>query len=242
MRIRRAGMRMVVAAVGVACLVLSWSETAQAQVKLQYKYPEGKKLSYKRSDRTRQLLTLMGMEIPSDDRETVVLSLTVGKRRGNGTVPVEEKVESLHAERSLPGGINLSYDSKDPNAKIDNPTFAFLGDIYKLASETVFTVVLDDQNKVKAIEGAEKMLEKVDKLDPQTRDLIRDRFEADKLKRKFENSARTCRTSWPAPASPGNGPRSTIPAWARRSHFARNTNTWAPRKRGTRRSTRSQAR
>ena len=186
MRIRRAGMRMVVAAVGVACLVLSWSETAHAQVKLQYKYPEGKKLSYKRSDRTRQLLTLMGMEIPSDDRETVVLSLMVGKRRGDGTVPVEEKVESLHAQRSLPGGINLSYDSKDPNAKIDNPTFAFLGDIYKLASQTVFTVVLDDQNKVKAIEGAEKMLEKADKLDPQTRDLIRDRFEADKLKRKFE--------------------------------------------------------
>ena len=55
------------AAVGVACLVLSWLETAHAQVKLQYKYPEGKKLSYKRSDKTRQLLTSMGMEIPSDD-------------------------------------------------------------------------------------------------------------------------------------------------------------------------------
>jgi len=185
MKIRRAGMS-VVAAVGVACLVLSWSETAQAQVKLQYKYPEGKKLSYKRSDKTRQILTLMGMEIESEDEKTVFLSLTVGKRRGDSNIPVEEKVESLHAELSLPGGVNVKYDSKDPNAKIDNPGLAFLGEIYKLASETVFTVVLDDQNKVKAIEGAEKLLEKVDKLDPQARDLIRSRFESDKIKREFE--------------------------------------------------------
>jgi hypothetical protein len=185
MKIRRAGVS-VVAAVGMACLVLSWSETAQAQVKLQYKYPEGKKLSYKRSDKTRQILTLMGMEIESEDEKTVVLSLTVGQRRGDSNVPVEEKVESLRAELSLPGGVNVSYDSKDPKAKIDNPALAFLGDIYKLASETVFTVVLDDQNKVKAIEGAEKLLEKADKLDPQARELVRGRFEADKIKREFE--------------------------------------------------------
>jgi hypothetical protein len=185
MKIRRAGMS-VVAAVGVASLVLCWSETAQAQVKLQYKYPEGKKLSYKRSDKTRQVLTIMGMEIESEDQKTVVVSLSVGKRRGDSNIPVEEKVESLRAELSLPGGINVTFDSKDPKAKIDEPNLAFLGEIYKLASETVFTVVLDAQNKVKAIEGSEKLLEKADKLDPQARDLIRSRFEADKMKREFE--------------------------------------------------------
>jgi hypothetical protein len=185
MKIRRAGMS-VVAAVGVACLILSWSETAQAQVKLQYKYPEGKKLSYKRSDKTHQVLTLMGMEIESEDAKTVVTSITVGKRRGDSNVPVEQKVESFQAELSLPGGINVTFDSKNPNAKIDNPTLAFLGEIYKLVSETAFTVVLDNQNKVKAIEGAEKLIEKADKLDPQARDLIRGRLEADKIKREFE--------------------------------------------------------
>jgi hypothetical protein len=185
MKIRRAGLS-VVAAVGVACLVLSWSEAAQAQVKLQYKYPEGQKLSYKRSDKTRQVLTLMGMEIESEDQKTVVVSLTVGKRRGDSRLPVEEKVESFHTRMSLPGGIQLTFDSKDPNAKIDDPSFAFLGDIYKLASQAVFTVVLDNQNKVKAIEGSEKLLEKADKFDPQAREMAHSQFESDKIKREFE--------------------------------------------------------
>jgi hypothetical protein len=185
MKKRRAGLSLV-AAVGVACLVLSWSETAQAQVKLQYKYPEGQKLVYKRLDKARQVLTLMGMEISSEDQKNEAVSLTVGKRRADSTLPIVQKVESFHSSSSLPGGIHLTYDSRDPNAKIDDPSFAFLGDVYKLRSETVFTVVLDNQNKVKAIEGTEKLLERADKLDPQSRAEARSRLEPDKLKREFE--------------------------------------------------------
>ena len=62
-------------------------------------------------------------------------------------------------ELSAFGGINVTFDSKEPNAKIENEQVAFLGDVWKLASETVYTVVLDGQNKFKAIEGAEKLLE-----------------------------------------------------------------------------------
>ena len=59
MKMPRAGLR-VILAVGAACLVLS-SEIAQAQVKLQYKFPEGKKLTYKTTEKIRQISTLMGM-------------------------------------------------------------------------------------------------------------------------------------------------------------------------------------
>jgi Family of unknown function (DUF6263) len=185
MKIRRAGMSGV-AAMGVACALLSWSETAHAQVKLQYKYPEGKKLSYKRSDKARQVLTLMGMEIESEDRNTVVESLTIGQRRGDSSLPIQKKVESFHVEMSLPGGNNVTFDSKNPDAKIENPTLAFMGDIFRFVSRVTFTLVLDDKNKVKAIEGAEKLMEKADKLGPEIRDVIRGRFEPEKLKREFE--------------------------------------------------------
>jgi len=185
MKLRCAG-RGVVAAVGVACLALCWSGTAQAQVKLEHKFPEGKKRTYKTTSKTHQVLTLMGMEIESEEDRTLVSSLTTGKRRGDSNLPVERKVESLRAQLSLPGGNNLTYDSSDANAKIDNPNLAFLNDLFKLASEVVYTVVLDAQNKVKAIEGTEKLQERVDKLDPMVRDLVRSQFDSEKLKRSFE--------------------------------------------------------
>jgi hypothetical protein len=130
------------------------------------------------------------MEIESDEERTVVWSLTAGKRRTDSSTPVERKTESFRAQISLPGGNNLTYNSNDPNAKIDNQALAFLGDLFKLASEVVYTVVLDDQHKVKAIEGTEKLQEKADKLEPMARDLIRSQFESDKLKRAFEQELR----------------------------------------------------
>jgi hypothetical protein len=185
----RAAVRLA-ATCGLTCLALIWSETAQAQAKLRYKYPEGKKLTYKTTSKMRQVLTLMGMELESETEETVVTSRSVGKRRADSYLPLEEKVESLRAELLLPGGISISYNSSDPNAKIDNPGLAFLGEVFKLASDFTYTFVIDDQCKVKAIEGTERLLERADKLSPPAREAIRGQIETDKLKTKFEQAHR----------------------------------------------------
>ena len=94
----------------------------------------------------------------------------------------------MRADFSFPGGIKLTLDSVDPNTKVEEPALAFLAEVFKLAGESRYTVVLDEQKKVKAIEGAEKLLEKADKLSQQARDTIRGRLEADKLKREFEQA------------------------------------------------------
>jgi hypothetical protein len=189
MMICRAG-RGVVAAVGAGLVALACTQQAQAQVKLEYKFPEGKKLTYKTTTKLHQLLTIQGQEIPTDVEEVSVGSQTVGKRRGDSSVPVSSKVESIRVELSLPGGINVSYDSSDPNAKIENEQLAFLSEIFKLAGEIEYTVILDAQNKAKAIEGTEKLLEKAEKLSPMARDAIRSRVESEKLKTNFEQSHR----------------------------------------------------
>jgi len=178
--------RGLVAAIGVGCLALGWPGTAQAQVKLEHKFPEGKKLTYKTTSKTRQVLTVAGTQIESEEDRTIVSSLTAGKRRGDSNLPVERKIGSLRTVLSLPGDIKVTYDSKDPNAKIDNPDLAFLADLFKFTSEIDYTVVLDAQNKVTAIEGTEKLQEKADKLNPAARDLVRSQFDSDKLKRSFE--------------------------------------------------------
>ena len=107
MKVRRTG-KVGLACLGIACLALVWSQTAQAQVKLEHKYTEGQKLTYKTTSKTHQTLTLMGMEIESSEERSVVTSLTTGKRRSDWTLPLERKVESLRAEMSLPGGMNVN--------------------------------------------------------------------------------------------------------------------------------------
>ena len=62
-------------------------------------------------------------------------SQTVGKKRADDTQPIVEKIESLTSELSLPNDLSVAFDSKDPDAKIDNPQLAFLGDVYKLISQ-----------------------------------------------------------------------------------------------------------
>ncbi len=118
----------------------------------------------------------------------MVSSSVVGKKRADGTVPVDEKVESLNVDVSLPGGIMINYDSKNPNAKVDNPQLAFLVEVYKLVGEVAYTVVLDGQNKVKAVEGTEKMLEKADALNEMAKQSIRSRLDSQRLKTQFEQA------------------------------------------------------
>lgn len=176
------------AAAALATIMLFGPRSTQAQVKLEYKFPEGQKLTSKTTSKTSQVLTLMGQAIETESKETVVGSTAVGKKRADGTVPVDEKVESFSAELSLPGGMMISYDSKDPNPKIDNPQLAFLGEVYKLVSQIAFTVVLDAQNKVKAVEGTEQLLEKANALNEMAKQSIRSRLDAQQLKTQFEQS------------------------------------------------------
>ena len=170
----------------LALLAVAASGTAQAQVKLQYKFPEGQKLTYKIRSNTSQTLTLMGTAIETESKDTIVTSQTVGKKRADSTLPVVEKIESLTSELQLPMGMSVSFDSKDPDAKIDNPQLAILGDMYKLISQMSYTVVLDEQNKVKAVEGTESLLEKADKLNDLAKQSVRSRLNPQHLKEQFE--------------------------------------------------------
>ena len=114
---RRAGVRMVLAA-ALLCLAASASKTAQAQVKLEFKFAEGKKLTYELTSRARQVLTFMGMEIASVKRDRMVWSQAVGKRRDDASLPLEQKVELFHVEYSLPGEIKLTLFRKTPTSRL----------------------------------------------------------------------------------------------------------------------------
>ena len=157
---------------------------------LSIKFPEGKRLTYKTTSRVRQVLTFMNnMEKASVLRQTKVWTRSIGKRRSDSTLPIEEKVEFLRDEYTLPDGLKLTLDSSDSKIKIDDPELKFLSDVFKLESAIAYAVVLDGQAKVKAIEGTEQLREKARSLNLRLRlKSSRARSGTDRLKTKFEQT------------------------------------------------------
>jgi Family of unknown function (DUF6263) len=185
----RARMRVAaVAAVGVMALAGSATARPQGEVKLEARFPEGQTLRYQIRTTMNQLVKNLGMEMPSNLNRTVVRSEAIGKRRADSTLPIAVKVESLRERQRLPGGRDINYDSKEGDAKIGHPDLDFFKDLYKVDAQVAYTVVLDGQAKVKAIEGTDALRARVDRVDPRAADLLRSRLAADALKEEFEQT------------------------------------------------------
>jgi hypothetical protein len=164
------------------------SARAQAEVKLEARFPEGQTLRYQIRTSMNQLVKNLGMEMPSNLNRTVVRSEAIGKRRGDSSLPIAVKVDSLRERQRLPGGRDVTYDSKEGDARVDHPDLDFFKDLYKVDSQAAYTVVLDGRNKVKAIEGADAMRKRLDKLDTRAADLLRSRLAPETLREDFEQT------------------------------------------------------
>jgi hypothetical protein len=176
------------AAVALTIVALFLSSEAQAQVKFEHKFPEGQKLTYSVTHDMSQVLKMAGQAFPTEEERTQLTSWTFGKKRENATQPIAQKVEAFATKMSVPGGIHIAYDSKDPGAKIDHPQLSYLSDAYKLLGGLEYIVVLDAQNKVKTIEGTDKVLEKIEKFDEKAKQMVRDAVDPQHLKNEFEEN------------------------------------------------------
>lgn len=178
-----------IGAVLFAIVLAAWSETpVSAQVKLAYKYSAGTSARSTVTMKVHQVLTIAGMDIETTVDNTVVASESVGTKNADGTLAVTETVEAIKSVMALPGGVEVRYDSAEPDAKIDNPTFAFLGDVYKLLVGSSHTLILDDLGKVKFVQGTEPALGKLAGLEPKASALIKKQLQAESIQQKFEQT------------------------------------------------------
>lgn len=161
-----------------ACL----ATTASAQVKLESKRPENTTTVYKTTSKIHQILNLNGMDIETNAVETVISSQAYGAKRADGTQPMVQKIDSLKAQIDLPMGMNISFDSANPEAnKADNPILENIRKTLKAMPGAAYTVVFDKDGKVVAVEGTEKLLDQADDLDPMAKEGLKKRFSAEKL-------------------------------------------------------------
>ena len=173
---------------GVMALWLSTLPVRAAdEVKLEAKFPEGQTLRYRVRTSKNQQTKGLGMEMPSNQDRTEVWTDAIGKRRKDGGVPVAVQVELSRDRRRLPGGRNVLYEGKGSKARIDYPEYEFFQDLYQVEGQYAYTAVLDGTSggKVKAIEGADALRDRVAKIDPRAGDLLRSTLAPDALEQEF---------------------------------------------------------
>jgi hypothetical protein len=141
----------------------------------------------KTTSKVDQIMTIQGMDVKTLSEEESVANSAVGARKADGTVAIEVIIQSVKAKFSI-AGMEFALDSDDKDAKIELPQLAFLGDVFKALKGASYTVVLDAKDNVKFVEGTEKNLAKTNNLPEQAVAALKSRFDADRIKKAFEQT------------------------------------------------------
>ena len=184
MRNRLAG-QLKMTGIVVAGLACFWSRPAAAQVKLEYKFPEGRKLTYKTTEKVKQTLTIQGMESEIEHSEEIITSSTVGKRRDDSKTPIDEKVESLRADFTFPGGISLTVDTKNPDAKVESSPARVPGRGHQAGWRNEIHGRARRQEQGDGDRRDRKARRKSRQAEPAGTDTIKSQVQPDKLKRDY---------------------------------------------------------
>lgn len=169
-----------------AALLVLLSQAAEAQVKLQFKFPEKTESTYVETTRVDQTLSLNGMDIPTKSEQAVRTRQIAGEKRADGTVPVTQTVDAVKMQLDLPGGISMNIDTDDQGGPPANelPQLKQVREVLKALAGASYIVVFDKDGKVAGIEGAEKAIPKADDLDSAIATELKKRFEVERLKRE----------------------------------------------------------
>lgn len=142
----------------VVAVVVTAPDPAQAQETLKLTFKENSATQSEITQKTHQILTINGMELITDNQSVIGTSSAVGKRGPDGRLPVRTKIESIFSNLSLPGGIEMTFDSNSPVDSPD-PNLQPIVDIFRALAGSSYTTVLDENNRAVDIEGADAVLE-----------------------------------------------------------------------------------
>lgn len=175
------------ALLGWLVLTLGAATAARAQVKLEYKYKEGRSSKFTSTAKAKQVLTLGDNNIETTSEQVTSGTSKAGRRAADGTLPIGQTIDAMRIEIEV-GGMTLTFDSAQPEAKPAIPQLAFINDVIKALVGKELTVVLDQKGEVKAVEGTEKITEASKDLDPMAQEILKAALVAERSKRHYEKS------------------------------------------------------
>lgn len=176
--------------VATMALVGVLGPVARAQVKLEYKATEGATRRLAVTSKTDQVLSIAGQDIKTRTEEQALVTSVTGKRRDDGTLPVEVTIDSVRMTLTIQDK-DYVIDSADKDATVDFPGLDFLPALIRAFRGANYTLVLDAKGGLKAVEGVEKNWERANGLPPAAAKAIKSRFDVDRIRREFEQAHTT---------------------------------------------------
>ncbi len=137
----------------LVALLASFATSAPAQVTFKHKFPDGRKSTSETIIKTSQTLTLGGNELLSGSEQSLTVTAVNGQRAADGTLVVNNKIEGLKTTATLPGGVELEFDSAKPDAPRPGTQFDVLLDIFEATANSSWEAVMGQDNRVVAIKG-----------------------------------------------------------------------------------------
>ena len=141
-------------------LAAGWALPAQAQVKLEQKFPDGRKTVTHTTMKLKQTLTLAGMAQETESERFAISTDQVGKRDADGKIRIEKKTDKLSVNLKI-AGMEVTFDSDDPSKKAANPLLEPIVNIMRTAAKLKPILVRDRSGKVVAVEGLDNAAEGV---------------------------------------------------------------------------------
>src|SRR5262245_20495959 len=90
---------------------------AEADVTLEQKYFPDVSATTHIETKTKQVITLAGMDLETESSTFIISTSKAGKRTEDGTLPIVTTIDNLQLDVSAPGGIKLSFASSDADKK-----------------------------------------------------------------------------------------------------------------------------
>lgn len=151
-------------------------------VTLQFKHKEGTSSSVKSTSKIHQVLNIGGQGFETTARSVVLLTSAVGKRGGDGRLPIQQTIDGLAVELTLPMGVHVEFDSSNPAENTDERFHALI-DSFKARVGSSHIIVLGKNNEVIGVEGTEKIF---DKATPAALEILRNEIKPEQLKKNAE--------------------------------------------------------
>jgi hypothetical protein len=151
-------------------LLLAAAAPAAAQTKLEWKFNEGDKFYQETTTVLNQTLKVMDQQIKQDMENTTVASFSVLKKNADGSLVVEQKIESIKSKNT--GGV------------------APVGNIFRQMEGTTFRITFSPKMEITKFEGYNELIKKIGGDDAAVGKLIRSMMSEETLKHSVEEAFR----------------------------------------------------
>lgn len=141
----------------IVLTVLLLSADVSAQVRLTWKFPDGRKSTSVTDVTTNQTLSIAGMDIVTASSQKLTVSSVNGTRAADGKLTEQQSIDALQADIDI-NGTKLSFDSSDPDAPPPGTAIDAVIDVFKALAKSKWTVVRDKDNRAVDVVGRDAAL------------------------------------------------------------------------------------